>query len=77
MATGVLSIKYGFMGINYTVASACASSCHAISNAVEEIRSGRHDVMITGGTESTVCNLGMGGFVNMKAFSKRIQTRIT
>lgn len=73
MATGVLSIKYGFMGINYTVASACASSCHAISNAVEEIRSGRHDVMITGGTESTVCNLGMGGFVNMKAFSKRIE----
>lgn len=73
MATGVLSIKYGFMGVNYTVASACASSCHAISNAVEEIRSGRHDVMITGGTESTVCNLGMGGFVNMKAFSKRIQ----
>ncbi len=71
MATGVLSIKYGFMGVNYTVASACASSCHAISTAVEEIRSGRHDVMISGGTESTVCNLGMGGFINMKAFSKR------
>ncbi|OIQ19152.1 MAG: beta-ketoacyl-[acyl-carrier-protein] synthase II [Bacteriovorax sp. MedPE-SWde] len=71
MATGILSIKYGFMGVNYTVASACASSCHAISNAVEEIKSGRHDVMITGGTEAVVCNLAMGGFINMKAFSKR------
>ncbi len=72
MATGVLSIKHGFMGINYTVSSACASSCHAISNAVEEIRSGRHDLMITGGTEAVLCNLGMAGFINMKAFSKRV-----
>jgi 3-oxoacyl-[acyl-carrier-protein] synthase II len=72
MATGILSIVHGFMGVNYTVASACASSVHAIATAVEEIRSGRHDVMITGGTEATVCNLGMGGFINMKAFSKRV-----
>ena len=72
MATGLLSIRYGFMGVNYTVASACASSCHAISSACDEIRSGRHDVMITGGAESTVCNLAMGGFINMKAFSKRV-----
>ncbi|MFG1482836.1 beta-ketoacyl-ACP synthase II [Halobacteriovorax sp. HFRX-2_2] len=71
MASGVLSIRHGFMGVNYTVSSACASSCHAISNAVEEIRSGRHDLMITGGTEAVICNLGMGGFINMKAFSKR------
>ncbi len=72
MATGLLSIKYGFMGVNYTIASACASSCHAISAAVDEIKSGRHDIIISGGAESTVCNLAMGGFINMKAFSKRV-----
>lgn len=71
LTTGLLSIRYGFQGLNYSIASACASANHALSAAFYEIQSGRHDVMISGGAESVICNLPIAGFSNMKALSKR------
>ncbi len=71
MATGVISILNGFKGINYTVSSACASAAHAIGAAVDEIRAGRHDVILTGGAESVISDLTISGFSNMKALSRR------
>ena len=71
MAAGNISIKYGFRGPNYSVTSACATSLHSIGEAAEYIRRGSCDVMLAGGTESTVCALGVGGFAAMKALSKR------
>lgn len=70
MATGLLSIHKGLKGVNYTIASACASAAHAISAASFEILSGRQTMMVTGGSESVVTNLTMGGFANMKALSR-------
>ncbi len=74
MATGMVSLKHGIKGVNYTIASACASGAHAISAAAFEIMAGRHDVMITGGAESTFCNMGLQGFINMKALSRSVDT---
>ncbi len=71
MTTGLISIKYGLKGTNYTTASACASSGHALSNAMMEIKCGRHDVIISGGSESVLCALPISGFANMKALSRR------
>ena len=70
MAAGAISIKQGIKGISYTISSACASAGHAISAACEEIISGRHHAMITGGVESTITALAMAGFASMKALSK-------
>ena len=70
MASGIISIKLGLKGISYTLSSACASAGHAISAACDEIMSGRHKVIITGGAESTVSRLPLVGFSNMKALSK-------
>ena len=71
IAAGLLSIKYGFRGINYATVSACASSTHAIANAFDYIRMGRADVMITGGSEAAVTRAAIGGFGSMKALSER------
>ena len=71
MASGLISINYNLKGINYTVASACASAAHAIGTSVMEIQSGRHDVVITGGTESVITETPIVGFANMKALSRR------
>jgi len=71
MSTGLASIVWGFTGVNYSISSACASSCHAMSAAFQEISSGRSKAMITGGCESTLADLALGGFTNMKALSKR------
>ena len=71
IAAGHISIKYGFRGVNYSTVSACSSSSHAISNAFDNIRLGRTDVMITGGSEATVTKLCIGGFNSMKALSTR------
>lgn len=70
MASGLISITFGTKGTNYTIASACASSAHAISTAADEIRLGRHDVVITGGSESVISYLPFSGFSSMKALSK-------
>lgn len=71
MATGLLSIHYGFQGINYTVASACASSAHAIQTAAQDIMLGRHDVIVSGGAEAVISPLTISAFASMKALSKR------
>lgn len=71
MATGLMSIRFGLKGVNYSIASACASAGHALGAAADEIRLGRQDMMVTGGAESTICGLPFGGFSSMKALSKR------
>jgi 3-oxoacyl-[acyl-carrier-protein] synthase II len=72
MTTGLISMNYGFTGINHSIASACASAGHAISAAATEIMLGRCDAVITGGAESVVSDLTIAGFASMKALSKRI-----
>lgn len=71
MPEGLISIKWGFRGINFAIASACASSAHAIGLAATEIMLGRQDAMITGGTESVITGFTIAGFSSMKALSKR------
>lgn len=71
IAPGLLSIKYGFRGINYATVSACASSTHAIANSFDYIKMGRADVMITGGSEAAITKTSVGGFSSMKALSER------
>ena len=71
MASGIISMHFQLKGMNYTVSSACASSGHALTQAAYEIMSGRHDLVISGGAESVICDLPIGGFSNMKALSKR------
>ncbi len=71
IAPGHISMKFGFKGVNYGTVSACASSNHSIGNAVDYIRMGKADVIITGGSEAAVTKAGVGGFSSMKAMSER------
>ncbi len=71
IASGVLSIKYGFKGPNYCVVSACASSAHALGEAFKIIERGDADCMIVGGSEAPITPLSLAGFANMKALSTR------
>lgn len=69
IATGQITIRYGFHGISYAVASACASSNHAIANALDLIRLGRANIIIAGGAEAPVIQASIGGFNAMRALS--------
>ena len=71
IAPGNISIKNGFMGPNYTTVSACASSANAIIDALNYIRLGHCDVVVTGGSEAAVTKAGIGGFNAMHALSTR------
>ncbi|MBD0823218.1 MULTISPECIES: beta-ketoacyl-ACP synthase II [Aestuariibaculum] len=71
IAPGNISIKHGFMGPNYTTVSACASSANAMFDALNTIRLGHCDVVVTGGSEAAVTIAGMGGFNAMHALSTR------
>ena len=71
IAPGNISIKHGFMGPNYTTVSACASSANAMIDALNYIRLGHCDVIVTGGSEAAVTMAGMGGFNAMHALSTR------
>ncbi|AUC82887.1 beta-ketoacyl-ACP synthase II [Lacinutrix sp. Bg11-31] len=71
IAPGNISIKNGFMGPNYTTVSACASSANAMIDALNYIRLGQCDVIVTGGSEAAVTIAGMGGFNAMHALSTR------
>lgn len=71
MAAGMISIKYGMMGINYTTVSACSTSNTAIMDALNYIRLGKAKVIITGGSEAPVTEASVGGFCAMKAMSTR------
>lgn len=71
MASGMISIKYRLMGINYTTVSACATSNTAIMDALNYIRLGKAKVIITGGSEAPITEASIGGFCAMKAMSVR------
>jgi len=71
MASGYISIEFGFKGPNSCVVTACATGTHAIGDAFKIIQRGDADIMIAGGTESAVTPLGIAGFANMKALSTR------
>ena len=71
IAAGIISIKYGFRGPNFTTVSACASSSNAIIDSFNYIRLGKADIIITGGSEASVNEAGVGGFNAIKALSTR------
>lgn len=71
IAAGLISMKYGLMGINYATVSACATSNTAIMDAFNYIRWGKATVMITGGSEAPITEASIGGFSSMKALSTR------
>jgi len=77
IAPGNISIKNGFMGPNYTTVSACASSANAMIDALNYIRLGHCDVIVTGGSEAAVTIAGMGGFNSMHALSTRNESAQT
>jgi 3-oxoacyl-[acyl-carrier-protein] synthase II len=74
IAPGHISIKHGFMGPNYTTVSACASSANAMIDALNYIRLGYCDVIVTGGSEAAIAVAGLGGFSSMQALSTRNET---
>jgi len=71
IAAGQISMKHGFRGPNYAVVSACASSTNAIVSAMDNLKLGKADIIITGGAEAVIGAAGMGGFNAMKAMSER------
>lgn len=71
IAPGQISIKYGFRGPNFATVSACASSSNAIIDALNYIRLGHADIMVSGGSEATIAEAGIGGFNALQALSTR------
>jgi 3-oxoacyl-[acyl-carrier-protein] synthase II len=71
IASGWISMKYGFMGPNFTTVSACATSTTAIIDAMNYIRWNKADIIITGGSEAAINEAGIGGFNALKALSTR------
>jgi 3-oxoacyl-[acyl-carrier-protein] synthase II len=71
IAAGQISMTHGFRGPNYAVVSACASSTNAIVSAMDNLKLGKADIIITGGAEAVIGAAGMGGFNAMKAMSER------
>ncbi|MBJ7650591.1 beta-ketoacyl-ACP synthase II [Weissella confusa] len=69
MVSGNVSMRYGAKGINYTLSTACASATNAIGEAFWRIQSGKYDVMVTGGSEATVNEMGISGFAALTALS--------
>ncbi len=70
IASGHLSIKYGFKGPNYCVVSACATASHAIGDSLRMIKYGDADVIVTGGADASITPMAVAGFANMKALTK-------
>ena len=69
LASGQVSIKHGYMGPNHAVVTACASGTHAIGDSARMIEYGDVDVMVAGGAESAICEVGVGGFAALRALS--------
>ncbi|MCI6619238.1 MAG: beta-ketoacyl-ACP synthase II [Prevotella sp.] len=69
IASGQISIHFGFHGPNFTTTSACASSSNALADAFNLIRLGKADMIVSGGAEAAICATGVGGFNAMKALS--------
>jgi 3-oxoacyl-[acyl-carrier-protein] synthase II len=75
LASGHLSIKYGFKGPNHSVVTACATGVHAIGDASRLIALGDADLMLAGGSEATVCKIGIAGFCASRALSTGFNDR--
>ncbi len=71
MGSGMVAIRLGWRGPNWSVSSACATGNHAIATAADQIRLGRADIMLAGGGEESVCAASLAGFANMRALSRR------
>lgn len=71
IAAGHISIKHGFHGVNFATVSACASSANALIEGFNYIHFGKADVIVTGGSEASICPVGVGGFEATKALSTR------
>ncbi len=71
ITSGLLAIKYGFKGPNYSVVSACATALHALGDAMRIIQRGDADVMIAGGSDASICEMGFSGFCALRALSRR------
>ena len=71
MVAGEIAIRTGWMGVNWSPVSACATSNHSFITAADQIRLGRADIVLAGGTEEAVCPIGLAGFASMKALSTR------
>lgn len=71
IGSGRIAMKYGFKGVNKAVVSACASSNHSIGDSFRAIQYGDADIMLTGGCESTICDVGIGAFTSARTLSKR------
>ncbi len=69
LASGQISIKYGFKGPNHAVVTACATGVHAIGDAARLVMLGEADVMLAGGSEAAICELGIAGFAASRALS--------
>ena len=69
LASGQISIKYGFRGPNHAVVTACSTGGHAIGDAARMIQWGDADIMVAGGAEAAVCRIGIAGFAAMRALS--------
>lgn len=71
MASGIISMELGARGPNMAVTTACSTAAHTIGESFHAIRRGEADLMLAGGSEATICPLGIGGFAAMKALSTR------
>ncbi len=71
MASGLITIRYGARGPSYSIVSACATGAHCIGVGLDMIRRGTAEVMIVGGSEAAIIELGVAGFIAVKALSKR------
>lgn len=71
MPSGKISMKYGYKGVNKAVVSACASSNHSIGDAFRSIQYGDADIMLAGGCEATICDVGVGAFTSARTLSRR------
>jgi len=70
IASGIISMEYGLNGLSYAITSACASSGHAIGEALRKIQYGELDACITGGSESPFTDIAIVGFSHLRALSK-------